>query len=109
LLAVGELTAQRFPWEPVPLEDTVALLQRDFAYAVGHTAVMVHSPHEALQIIVNTKRGQIVPRGECRFSDGSTLEFSDLGMPQIGVPEMNVPELMARVWEIARELGLELL
>ena len=104
---MGELTT-RFPWEPAPLADTVALLQRDMRYVLSHTAVMVHSPHEALQIIVNTKRGQIVPRGECKFSDGTTLEFQDIGAPQVGAPEMTVPELMTRVWEIARELGLEL-
>lgn len=103
----NELTT-RFPWEPVPLADTVALLQRDMAYVLRHTAVMVHSPHAELQLIVNTKRGQIVPRGECKFSDGSTLEFHDIGAPQVGAPEMTVDELMTRVWEIARELGLEL-
>jgi hypothetical protein len=78
-------------------------------YVVRHTAVLVHSRHEALQILVNTKRGQIIPRGECKFNDGSTLELQDIGMPQVGAPEMTVPELMARVWEVARELGLELI
>ena len=105
---MGELTT-RFPWEPAPLADTVALLQRDMRYALQHTGVMVHSPHTALQIIVNTQRGQIVPRGECKFSDGSALEFQDIGMPQVGAPQMTVAELMTRVWNIARELGLELI
>lgn len=100
---------QRYPWEPVPIEDTVRLLQRDFAYAVQFTAVQVHSPHEALQILVNTPRGQIIPRGECKFNDGSTLEFQDIGMPQPGASTMTIAKLMAMVWSVAREKGLELL
>lgn len=107
---MGELTTQRFPWEPAvqTTEDTVKLLQRDFTYAVLHTAVLVHSKHAALQMLVNTRRGQVIPRGECKFNDGSTLEFQDVGMPQPGAPVMSVQELMTRAWEIARELGLEL-
>jgi hypothetical protein len=93
----------------VPVDEKIALLQRDFAYILQFTAVLVRSPHPALQILVNTARGQIIPRGECKFSDGSTLELQDIGAPQVGVPEMTVAELMARVWEVARELGLELL
>jgi hypothetical protein len=105
---VGDLVPQRFPWEPVPVADTVKLLQADLAYMVTHTAVMVHSKHTELQIIVNTRRGQIVPRGECKFSDGSTFEFQDIGMPQVGAPEMTVRELMTKVLETAHALGLEL-
>jgi peptidoglycan hydrolase-like protein with peptidoglycan-binding domain len=105
---VGELTAKRFPWEPVPVTETVAALQRDVAYMVTHTAVLVHSNQPALQMLVNTPRGQIVPRGACKFTDGSTVEFQDVGMPQPGAPAMTLKDLMARVWEIARELGLEL-
>lgn len=107
---MGELTT-RFPWEPAvrSTEDTVALLQRDFAYAIQYTAVVVHSNQAALSMCVNTPRGQIVPRGECRFTDGSKLELHDIGMPQPNCPQMTVQELMARVWDIARELGLELI
>lgn len=99
-----------FPWEPAvrSTEYTVALLQRDFAYAVRYTAVCVHSNQPALSMLVNTLRGQLVPRGQCKFSDGSTIEFQDVGMPQPGAPEITVRDLMARVWDIARELGLEL-
>lgn len=104
---MGELTT-RYPWEPAPLADTVALLQRDMAYLVAYTAVMVHSNRPELQIIVNTARGQIVPRGECRFTDGSTIELQDIGAPRPGVPEMTVQELMAQVWQVAAELGLTL-
>jgi hypothetical protein len=107
-----------YPWEtPVPavveppqapatVEHVVQALQRDMAYAVAHTAVLVHSPHEALQLLVNTPRGQIIPRGECKLTDGSTIEFQDIGMPQVGASLMTVPELAARVWEIVKELGL---
>lgn len=104
---MGELTT-RFPWEPAPVQETVALLQRDFAYAVQMTAILVHSNQPALSMLVNTARGQIVPRGQCKFTDGSTVELQDIGMPQINAPTMTVAELMARVWDIARELGLEL-
>lgn len=100
----------RFPWEPAvqTTEDTVKLMQRDITYMVRFTAVLVHSKHPALQMLVNTARGQIIPRGECKFTDGSTFEFQDIGMPQVGAPQMTVAELMARVWDVARELGLEL-
>jgi hypothetical protein len=119
---VVDISEMTFPWDaPLPAiveppqapavmstEDIVAALQRDFAYAVTHTAVQVRSPHEALQMLVNTPRGQIIPRGECKFTDGTTMEFQDIGMPQIGASLMTVKDLMARVWEAARELGLEL-
>ena len=107
-----------FPWEklPVPiaepqlpaLQDTVTALQRDFAFAIAYTAVHVHSTHDELAITVNTRRGQIVPRGECKFTDGSTIEFQDLGMPQPGAETMTVAELLARTWETALLFGLEL-
>lgn len=105
---------QRYPWEAplVPaeptVEDTVKMLQRDFAIAVQLTAVLVHSKHPALQILVNTKRGQIIPRGEVKFTDGSTLEFQDIGMPQPNAPYMTVQDLAAQVWEVVYKLGLEM-
>ena len=107
-----------YPWEtPVPatieppkpgatVEDVVHALQRDMVYMVSHTGVTVHSQHEALQMLVNTPRGQIIPRGECKLTDGSTIEFQDIGAPQVGAPVMTVKELMARVWEVVTELGL---
>ena len=109
-----------YPWEQVPatveptpatrsVEDTVTALQRDFAYAVGMTAVRVHSSREELRATVNTPRGQIIPHGEVRFSDGTTLEFYDMGMPQPKTPTMaTVKELVAHVWTLASELGLTL-
>lgn len=99
---------KRFPWEAVPVAETLALLQRDVAYMVTYTAVVVHSNRPELAMCVNTKRGQIVPRGECQFTDGSTVEFQDIGMPQVGAPVTTVQELTARVWSLARDLGLEL-
>lgn len=107
----NELTV-RFPWEPAPapsVEDTVAALQRDFAYAVANTAVVVHSNNPAFRLIANTKRGQIIPRGECKFTDGTTIEVQDVGMCQPGdVPHMTVQEIMTQIWELAAELKLEL-
>lgn len=102
------------PWEvpPAPAvrstEETLSALQRDVAYMVTHTAVLVHSKHASLQMLINTPRGQIIPRGECKFTDGSTFELQDLGMPQVGAPLVSVPDLLTRVWDVARELGLEL-
>lgn len=105
-----DLVPQRFPWEPAvrTTEDTVALLQRDFAYAVQYTSVLVHTKHPALQMLVNTRRGQIVPRNQCKFTDGTAFELQDLGMPQPNSPEMTVAELLTQIWGVARELGLEL-
>lgn len=106
-----------YPWEQLPVTaepaqapaaDVVAALQADLRYMVSHTAVLVHSSRPELQMLVNTARGQIVPRGECKFTDGSTIEFQDIGMAQVGAPSMTVRDLMARVWSIAAELGLEL-
>lgn len=110
-----------FPWEQLPAvqdapeppavrstEETVSAMQRDLAYMVTHTAVLVHSNRPELAMLVNTPRGQIVPRGQCKFTNGSTIEFQDIGMPQPGAAVMTVSELMARVWGIAREIGLEL-
>lgn len=99
---------QRFPWEPVPVAETIAALQRDFAYAVQATAVLVHSTRPELEMLVNTARGQIVPQGVCKFTDGSTVEFHDIGMPQVNAPYMTVRDLVVKVWDLARELGLEL-
>lgn len=84
------------------------MLQRDVAYMVTHTAVAVQSNRPELSMVVNTARGQIIPRNECKFRDGSTIEFQDIGMPQPGAPAMNVDKLVALVWSIVRELGLEL-
>jgi hypothetical protein len=96
------------PWEIAPVGETVALMQADLAYMVTHTAVIVHSNRPELRMLVNTPRGQIIPRGECKFTDGSTIELQDIGMPQPKAPTMAVQEIMARVWEAARDLGLEL-
>lgn len=111
---MGEVT--RYPWEQVPAavterttEETVRLMQADLLYMTTHTSVTVHSNQPALEMLVNTPRGQIVPRGECKFRDGSTIEFQDIGMPQVGAPIVTVRDLMARVWSIAAELGLELI
>ncbi len=67
-------------------KDVIALLQADLRFMTAYTAVLVHSNQAALQMLVNTERGQIVPRGECKFTDGSTLQFQDIGMPQVGRP-----------------------
>jgi hypothetical protein len=103
---MGDVTVHRMPWEPAPIADTVALLQRDFAYAVINTAILVHSNQAALRMLVNTARGQIIPRGTGRFIDGSTVEFQDLGMPQPNAPTMTVEQLIKQVADVARELGL---
>lgn len=103
----GEIT-QCYPWEPAPVERTVALLQRDFAYAIIYTCVRVRSNRPELETQANTPRGQLVPQGVARFTGGATIEFHDIGMPQIGTPELSVKDLMALVLEIARSLGLEL-
>jgi hypothetical protein len=101
----------RYPWEPAPpqtVEQTVQALQRDFAYAVVHTCVVVHSDNPAFAMMANSRRGQIVPRGEVKFNDGTTVELQDIGMCQPGLSEMTIPEIMARIWRVASELGLEL-
>lgn len=109
------MTADLFPWEPTPrsVEDTIALLQSDFAYAVTHTCVVVHSNNPALVFTANTQRGQLVPRGEVKFlgADGvttTTVELQDIGMPQVNAQYMTVQQIMSRVWKLASELGLEL-
>lgn len=104
-----DLAPHRFPWEPAPLPETVAKLQADMAYIVAYTGVVVHSSRPELRALVNTKRGQIVPRGEVKFSDGTTLELQDIGAPQVGAPEMTVRDLMTQIWDTARELRLEIL
>ena len=96
------------PWEPVPVAETVALLQQDFAYAIKYTAVLVHSARPELRMLINTARGQIIPRGECKFTDGTTIEFQDVGMPQVGVEEMSLQDLIDRVYNAARMIGLEI-
>lgn len=109
----NELTVQRYPWEPVPApstDDVVEALRRDFAYAVENTAIAVHSTNPAFRMLVNTRRGQLVPRNECKFSDGTTVELQDIGMCQPGanVPHMTVREIMTYILELAKELNLEL-
>jgi hypothetical protein len=90
-------------------EETIIALQRDFAYAVAYTAVRVHSNHTGLCVTVNTPRGQIVPHGEAKFTDGTTVEFRDIGMPQPGVSTVNnVADLVAMMLDSAKDLGLEL-
>lgn len=103
--------SEQFPWEqPAPLstEETVAALQRDFAYAVAFTAIMVHSSNPAFRFVANTQRGQLMPRGEVKFSDGTTIELQDIGMCQPNVEQMTVREIFARILQISTELGLEL-
>lgn len=104
---MGDLV-KRMPWEPVPVAETLALLQQDVAYMVTHTAVLVHSNRPELQMLVNVPRGEIVPRNECKFTDGTTLELQDIGMPQPGAPLMTVKNLLAQVWDIVNTLGLEM-
>jgi hypothetical protein len=103
-------TDDTFPWDPPKrsVEDTIALLQNDFAYAVANTAIVVHSNNPAFAFIANTQRGQLVPRGEVKFSDGTTVEFLDLGMPQPNVPYATVQNIVSRVWNLATKLGLEI-
>lgn len=106
----NELTT-RFPWEPpaaLSAEDAIEALRQDFAYAVAHTCVVVHSDNPAFAMMANTKRGQIIPRGEVKFSDGTALELQDIGMCQPGLSYMTVQEIMTRIWGVASELGLEM-
>lgn len=88
------------------LEETVRFLQRDFAFAVKMTSVLVRSTNEALRMVVNTERGQLMPPGAVTFTDGSTVEFQDVGMPQPGCPIMTLPEIVKAVFANATELGL---
>lgn len=99
-----------FPWEPRPrsVEETVELIQRDFVYAVANTCIVVHSNNPALVFTANTHRGQLIPRGEVKFLDGTTIELQDIGMPQVNVQYMTVQQIMGRVWVLANQLGLEL-
>lgn len=99
-----------FPWEPRSrsIEETVALLQDDFRYIIAHTAVMVHSNNPAMVFTANTQRGQLIPHGEVKFLDGTTVEFQDIGMPQVNAQYMTVQQIASRVWKLANELGLEL-
>lgn len=107
------------PWEapaaPVaavrPLEDTVRLLQADMRFALGYTGVMVHAtgPHaSALGMLINTRRGQLVPTGEAKYSGGHTLQFQDIGMPQPNAPTMTLAELVTQLHDVIEKLGLEL-
>ncbi len=105
---MGELTV-RFPWEPPTVQDTVAALQRDFAYAVANTCIVVHSNNPLFELTANTQRGQIIPRGQVKFSDGTWVELQDIGMCQPGkIPYMTVQEIMTHIWTLASNLGLEI-
>ena len=97
-----------FPWDPPrrSVEDTIALLQNDFAYAVANTAIVVHSNNPALVFTANTARGQLVPRGEVKFTDGTTVELQDIGMPQVNVPYMSVQAIIVRVANTVAALGI---
>jgi hypothetical protein len=99
-----------FPWDPPrrSIEDTIELIRNDFAYAVANTCIVVHSNNPAFAFIANTARGQLVPRGEVKFSDGTTIELQDIGMCQPNVPYMTVPQIMSRLWKLASELKLEI-
>jgi hypothetical protein len=90
------------------IEETVTALQRDFAFAIKYSSTLVRSSNPDLRMIVNMERGQKLPPGEVTFTDGSTMEFQDIGMPQIGVPTMTVQELAQTAYNKATELGLEL-
>lgn len=105
---VHTLTVTELPGPPA-LADTVTALQRDFVYAVQFTAVRVHSNRPEMCVTVNTPRGQIIPRGIAKFSDGTTTEFQDIGMPQIGVSSVEcVTELVGMILDTAKNLGLSL-
>lgn len=107
----NDLAPHRYPWEPAPAKtpsDEIALIQRDLQYMVRCTGVLVHSSRDALAMMVNTPRGQIIPVNECVFTDGTTFKLQDIGMPQPGAPEMTIPELLAQLWDVAQSLGLEL-
>lgn len=104
--------APSLPWaQPVrSLDETVRLLQADVSYLVKHTAVAVHvtGPHAAeLSMYANTLRGQLIPTGEGRLTQGHTVTFQDIGMPQPGLPEMTVAELAQALTTKAAALGLE--
>lgn len=90
------------------LADTVRAIQQDIAFAVKHTAILVRSDNVAFRMVVNTERGQLMPPGRVTFSDGSTVEFQDVGMPQPNVPTMTVQELVKTAFSKATELGLEI-
>lgn len=101
------------PWaQPErPLAETVRALQADVSYMVKHTAVAVHvtGPHGAeLSMYVNTPRGQLIPTGTGRLTQGHTVTFQDIGMPQPGLPAMSIAELAQALTEKAAALGLEL-
>ena len=105
--------APSLPWaQPVrSIDETVRLLQADVSYMVKHTAVAVHvtGPHAAeLSMYVNTPRGQLVPTGTGRLTQGHTVVFQDIGMPQPGLPFMSIKELAQALTQRAAALGLEI-
>lgn len=101
------------PWdppdeEPPSLAETITAIQRDMAFACRYTAILVRSSDERLRMVINTERGQKPPPGEGVFTDGTTIEMQDIGMPQPNVPTMTVQEMIQAVIDKATELGLEL-
>ena len=88
--------------------DTVKALQADMLFAVKHTAILVRSSNSSLRMVVNIERGSDIPSGVCTFTDGTTIEFQDIGMPQPGVPTMTAQELGKAVFSKVTELGLEI-
>lgn len=89
------------------VEEQVSRLRDDVTVMVTHTGILVRSSREELRFQINTPRGQIIPRGEAKYSDGSTIEFQDLGMPQPGAPFMSIEELVNKILKTAFDLGLE--
>jgi hypothetical protein len=101
----------KYPWEvpaEPPIEEIMRAIQADILFALKHTAILVRSSNEVLRMIVNTERGQVLPAGVCTFTDGTTVEMQDIGMPQVGIPTMTVQELTGMVLRQAYEMGLEL-
>jgi hypothetical protein len=112
-----ECASSQYETPPEPslenLVATVRAIQADIAFAVTHTAVLARSDNALLRMVVNTPRGQEIPKGVVKYSDGglhiaATIEFQDVGMPQVGVPTMSMLELAQLVHTKALELGLEL-
>jgi hypothetical protein len=104
------------PWaQPGPpavadVAEKLRRLQEDVGTIVTHTGVMVHAtgPHAAaLSMLVNTRRGQLMPTGVARYTDGTTIQFQDIGMPQPGAPFMTLPELFQQLYGIVQQLGLQ--
>jgi len=98
----------RAAWEPVPVEETVKALQQDMAFAIRYTCIIVHSNRAEFQMAFNVPRGELVPRNEGRFTDGTTVEMQDIGMPQPNTPISDVAKISQLIVDIAAALKLEL-